>query len=99
MPGDYCSRQGLLAYLGGPASRRGDLKPGLSRLGLSETVYAGFNQIPRLAGQIPQYLIAQLRAFKNGDRSDDTGNMRTLLAPLSEEDLEGLAHYFASLKE
>ncbi len=65
----------------------------------SETVYAGFNQIPRLAGQIPQYLIAQLRAFKSGARSDDTGNMRTLLAPLSEEDLESLAHYFSSLRE
>jgi cytochrome c553 len=71
----------------------------LSRLGLSETGYAGFNQIPRLAGQNPQYLITQLRAFQSGVRPDDTGNMRTLLAPLSEEDLESLAHYFSSLRE
>jgi cytochrome c553 len=60
--------------------------------------YAGIDQMPRLAGQIPEYLVAQMRAIQRGIRSDDSGNMRTLLDPLSEEDLEDLAHYFASLR-
>ncbi len=54
--------------------------------------------MPRLAAQIPEYLVAQMRTIQRGSRSDDSGNMRTLLDPLSEEDLEDLAHYFASLR-
>ena len=49
---------------------------------------------PRLAGQHPAYLSSQLADFKSGARTDAT--MAPMAAPLSEQDIEDLAAYFAS---
>ncbi len=51
---------------------------------------------PNLAGQKAQYLAAQLRAYKSGERKN--GIMKGMTAALSEDDIENLAAYFASLK-
>lgn len=48
---------------------------------------------PSLAGQHPQYIIRQLQAFKNGERQDPL--MTPMAAPLSEDDMEDLAAYYA----
>ena len=50
---------------------------------------------PKLAGQHAFYLAKQLRAFRDGERTDPT--MNTLSKPLSDEDIEDLAAYYASL--
>lgn len=49
---------------------------------------------PKLAGQLPDYLVEQLQAFKKGDRKDPL--MTPQAAKLSEQDMQDLAAYFAS---
>jgi cytochrome c553 len=48
---------------------------------------------PSLAGQHPQYVIEQLKAFKSGARQDPL--MSPMAAPLSEGDMADLAAYYA----
>ena len=50
---------------------------------------------PNLAGQNATYLVAQLNAFKNGDRSNPLMNAQAMM--LSEEDMIDLSVYFESL--
>ena len=58
---------------------------------------AGQNEVPRLAGQHPDYIIAQLKNFKARERTNDAGNMTSLSQTLSEEDITNLAHWINSL--
>jgi len=51
---------------------------------------------PNLAGQQAQYLAKQLRSFRDGDRSDPL--MSPMAKPLSDEDIENLAAYYAGLQ-
>lgn len=57
---------------------------------------AGRDQFPRLAGQGYDYLVDQLTTFKNGQRKDASGAMNGMVANLSSEDIQQLAHYLAS---
>jgi len=57
----------------------------------------GHEQIPRLAGQDLAYLVKLLRGFKAQTAGDLDGTMTTAAQPLSEADIENLAHYMASL--
>lgn len=50
---------------------------------------------PNLAGQKEQYLLAQLKAFKSGERQN--ASMSPMVANLSEEDMANIAAYYASL--
>ena len=58
---------------------------------------AGQQQMPRLAGQNYEYLLAALRAFKTGKRADMDGNMAAAAQALSDQDIEVLADYLAGL--
>lgn len=58
---------------------------------------AGQNEVPRLAGQHPEYIITQLKNFKARERTNDAGNMTSLAQTLSEEDITNLAHWINSL--
>jgi cytochrome c553 len=49
---------------------------------------------PKIAGQHPQYIEKQLKAFKSGDRTDPT--MAPMAMPLSDQDMADLAAYFSS---
>ncbi|MCP4489439.1 MAG: cytochrome c4 [Gammaproteobacteria bacterium] len=49
---------------------------------------------PKLAGQLPLYLVSQLKAFKSGERYNAV--MEPMVKPLSEQDMEDLAAYFTS---
>lgn len=53
---------------------------------------------PKLAGQIPEYLFKQLKNFKGGEKPAERANpiMGGMVAALSEDDMKGLATYFAS---
>ena len=57
----------------------------------------GQNEVPRLAGQHPDYVIAQLKSFKARERTNDAGNMTSLAQTLSEEDMVNLAHWISNL--
>jgi cytochrome c553 len=49
---------------------------------------------PKLAGQHPNYLVKQLLDYKSGLRKNEI--MNGMAAPLSEQDIEDLAAYYAS---
>ncbi len=59
---------------------------------------SGQNQIPRLAGQNVEYLVKQMRGLKDGSRRDIDGTMASAAQALSEQDIDNLAHYLASVK-
>ncbi len=50
---------------------------------------------PNLAGQKAEYTAIQLRAYRDGTRSDP--NMSGLAAPLSDAQIQALAEYYAKL--
>ena len=50
---------------------------------------------PNLAGQKEGYLMAQLKAFRDGQRSNPM--MAPMVAPLSDTDIANLAAYYSSL--
>lgn len=57
----------------------------------------GQNEVPRLAGQHPDYILTQLKAFKARERTNDAGNMTSIAQTLSEEDMNNLAHWISDL--
>jgi cytochrome c553 len=59
--------------------------------------FSGQNEIPRVAGQYPQYIKKQLEDFKARRRTNDAGNMTSVAGTLSDADIENLSHYIANL--
>ena len=53
-------------------------------------------EAPNLAGQPENYLIAQLNAFKAGDRKNEM--MSIVIAGLSAADIEDLAAYYSAIE-
>ncbi len=58
----------------------------------------GQNHIPRLLGLPYEYLLVQLQGFKAQSRVDIDGTMTTAAQPLTEQDIDNLAHYIAGLE-
>jgi cytochrome c553 len=60
--------------------------------------FAGTKAVARLAGQREEYLVKALHDFKSGVRNGGAGAAMTDVAyPLSDEEIEALAHYLAHL--
>jgi cytochrome c553 len=59
--------------------------------------FSGQNEIPRVAGQHPEYVVKQLKAFKARTRTNDAGSMTSVAQTITEQDIEDLAHYISSL--
>lgn len=59
--------------------------------------FAGQNEIPRVAGQHPEYVIKQLKDFRARNRTNDAGNMTAYSSNLTDQDIENLAHYIGTL--
>ena len=57
----------------------------------------GQKHIARLAGQSPEYVTTQLKNIRSGARIDMDGTMGSAARGLSDEDIEALASYAASL--
>jgi cytochrome c553 len=51
---------------------------------------------PNLAGQKEAYLAKQMKAFRDGTRTDPT--MNAMAKPLSDDDIANLSAYYAGLK-
>jgi cytochrome c553 len=62
------------------------------------TGFRGQNEIPRVAGQQHDYIVKQLKDFKERRRTNDAGNMTSVSKTLSDEDIENLAQYLATLR-
>jgi cytochrome c553 len=57
------------------------------------------SQYPRLSGQHAEYLEAQLKAFRSGERANDpNGSMRTVAGKLSDREIQAVADYAAGLR-
>jgi cytochrome c553 len=56
-------------------------------------------QYPRLKGQQAEYTVAQLKAFRAGERANDPNMMmRGVAARMSDKEMEALAEYISGLK-
>lgn len=54
---------------------------------------------PNLAGQKAAYMVAQLKAFKSGERKGaNSALMAPMAAPLSDQDMEDISAYFAAME-
>jgi cytochrome c553 len=58
---------------------------------------SGQNEIPRVAGQNYEYTVKQLQDFKHRRRTNDAGSMTSVTSTLSDQDIDNLAQYAASL--
>ncbi len=82
------------------ASHAGDVEAGKAKSATCAACHGGEGISPtpiwpNLAGQKEQYLIAQLKAFKDGTRVN--AQMAPMVANLSDDDMANLAAYYASL--
>ena len=56
-------------------------------------------QFPRLAGQFPEYIGAQLRAFRSGERANDPNRtMRAVAEKLSDREIAAVSEYISGLR-
>jgi cytochrome c553 len=56
-------------------------------------------QFPRLAGQHAEYVEAQLKAFRSGERANDPNRMmRAVAAKLSDGEIKAVAEYISGLR-
>lgn len=90
----------LLAAVSSPALG-GDIGAGKAKAGVCAGCH-GPNGIsvnplwPNLAGQHAEYLAKQMKDFRDGRRTDPV--MAPMAQGLTDEDIENLAAYYASLK-
>jgi cytochrome c553 len=56
-------------------------------------------QFPRLAGQFPEYISLQLKAFRSGERANDPNRtMRAVAEKLSDREIAAVAEYISGLR-
>ena len=56
-------------------------------------------QFPRVAGQYPEYTLAQLQAFRAGERANDPNKMmRAIAAKLADQEMKAVSEYIAGLR-
>ncbi len=53
-------------------------------------------QAPNIAGQVEQYLVEQIQAFRNGARKNEM--MTLVVKPLSDSEVADLAAYYAAIE-
>lgn len=91
---------GILAASPATAQGTGNAEAGKAKAALCVACH-GPNGIsinplwPSLAGQQPIYLAKQIRAFRDGERVEPT--MQPFVASLTDQDVEDIAAYYASL--
>ncbi|MQM36464.1 Cytochrome c4 [wastewater metagenome] len=90
----------LLLLAGGLAHAEGDPQAGKSKAGACAACHgpdgnSNSPQFPNLAGQHADYVYAQLKHFKSGERQNAI--MAGQVANLSDQDMQDLAAYFSSL--
>ena len=100
-PKGNAARDAELANLGQTIFRGGVLSKGVAACaGCHAPNGAGIPaQYPRLAGQHPGYVEAQLKAFRAGERANDPNRMmRVVAAKLSDREIAAVAEYIAGLR-
>ena len=59
--------------------------------------FVGQNEVPKVAAQHYDYVVKQLSDFKARRRTNDAGSMTSVSNTLTDQDIENLGHYLASL--
>ena len=93
---------GASLVLSAPAQAAGDAAAGKAKSAVCAACHGANGNSsnplwPNLAGQHAPYMVKQLKDFKSGARKDPV--MAPMAAPLSDQDMENLAAYFASQKQ
>ena len=60
--------------------------------------FSGQNEVPRVAGQEYDYIVKQMRDFRERRRTNDAGNMTSVARGLTDEQIEQLGHYITGLR-
>ena len=60
--------------------------------------FAGRSQVPRLAGQREDYLVAAMREYRDGKRTGADTTMTEVLSGVSDADITALGHFLARRK-
>lgn len=95
------SRSRELVFKGQKLYRAGNPATGLPACaGCHGPTGAGLpSQYPRLAGQYAEYTVAQLKAFHDNRRANDTNRMmRAIAAKMSDEEMRAVSDYIAGLR-
>lgn len=85
------------AFAAGDAERgavRGETCLGCHGIASYTNVYPTY-RVPKLGGQHAEYISASLKGYRSGERSHPTMNAQA--AGLSDQDIEDIAAYFASI--
>ncbi|HUU73460.1 MAG TPA: c-type cytochrome [Burkholderiales bacterium] len=94
----------LLLLAAAPVSAQGDAAAGKDKNAMCQgchgiegfrTAYPTVYSVPMLGGQSAAYLAAALKAYRSGDRNNET--MHAIAAGLSDQDIEDLAAYYSSM--
>jgi cytochrome c553 len=96
----YISTSMFLVMFGSATHAAGSVKAGHEKARMCETCHGldGRSKVPgtpNLAGQIEIYLVAQLKAFKAGERKNE--QMSVMVQALSPQDIENLAAYYSAI--
>ncbi|AXS41352.1 cytochrome c [Breoghania sp. L-A4] len=84
-----------------PAFAAGDLEAGRKKARMCQVCHGldgiGKNpDVPNLAGESPQYITRQLKAFRSGERTH--AQMSIIAKGLSDEDIANVATYYSKIK-
>jgi cytochrome c553 len=59
--------------------------------------FTGQREVPRLAGQAEDYLVASMQAYRDNKRIGTDTNMNGIMSGVKDPDIRALAHFFAQL--
>ncbi|MGV6806657.1 MAG: c-type cytochrome [bacterium] len=90
-----------LAAMTAAPSFAGDVEAGKAKAAMCAACHgaegiSAMDMWPNLAGQKAGYLVKQLKAFRDGTRADPS--MAPMAAGLTDQDIDNLAAFYASLK-
>lgn len=79
--------------------RKGDASRMLTPCASCHGVHGeGNGTVPALAGQVPEYFIRTMQAYKDGQRDNDVHKtMSQFTHDLNDEEIRALAHYYATM--
>jgi cytochrome c553 len=76
-------------------ARGADLAAGMGCGSCHMTDYTGQREVPRLAGQSEDYLVASMQAYRDNKRVGSDTNMNGIMSRVNDADIRALAHFFA----
>jgi cytochrome c553 len=100
-PGEIAARDKDLVAQGRKLFRGGNIDTSVvACAGCHSPNGAGIpSQYPRLAGQHSEYIVAQLKSFRAGERANDSNNMmRKAAARLTDVEIAAVAEYLSGLR-